>query len=65
MSDTSIYTIYDSDIEWYPGKFKYYYNYEMKEGDIYTNGVKTRNSDDNLLKNKQELYVTIVKYGPF
>ena len=63
--DTPIYTTYDSDVEWHPSGFSYYYNYTMTEGAMNLNGEKMRNSDDNSLKNKQQLYITIVKYGPF
>lgn len=63
--DTPIYTNYDSDVEWHPSGFRHYYNYTMKEGVVGLDGLKTRNSDDNSLKNKEELYTTTVKYGAF
>ena len=46
----------------YGTRFKYFYSYILKEGATDLDGMKTRNSDDNSLKNKAELYCNKLKY---
>ena len=69
--DTPICTIQDTDDSSviknsrqipYSTRFKYFYSYILKEGATDLDGMKTRNSDDNSLKNKTELYCNKLKY---